>query len=513
MANKNISMSTVKQIIKLSLQGIGKKKIARRLGISKNTVNLYLQALSKLAVPLEELQKQSDFELDQLLHPPQQTIINDRVKQLYDYFPEMERQLRRRGMTVAKQFLEFKQRHPEGLGETTFYKYYNQWKKKVNPTMHIEHKVGDKMYVDFAGATLPYVDEGTGEIRKAQVFVAILGWSQYTYVEAVMDQTIEEFITGCENALHYFKGVPLAIVPDNLKSAVFKASHYEPLLNDNFRCFAEHYGIAILPARSRKPRDKAHVENMVKIAYQRIYTTLPEHQTFTLTDLNHRIQKALAELNITSLTGRKYSRADQWILEQPTLHPLAVTRYEMRRIKQVTVMKNGHVYLTEDQHYYSVPYELIGKKLRLQYSRSVVELFHKYSMVACHKRVKSAHTYTTEPVHMPPQHQFITEWNPKFFLEKAKQIDPEVENYIREVLARKTHPEQAYKSCLGILSFAKRVGTARLIKACRRAHQIGYYNYRVIEDILKKHLDKYEEEPTPETMPLHDNIRGGNYYQ
>ena len=260
MANKNISMSTVKQIIKLRLQGIGKKKIAHRLGISKNTVNLYLQALTRLAAPFQELQKHSDFELDQLLHPPQQTIINDRVRQLYDYFPEMERQLRRRGMTVARQFLEFKQKYPEGLGETAFYKYYNQWKRKVNPVMHIEHKVGDKMYVDFAGAMLPYVDEGTGEVRKAQVFVAILGWSQYAYVEAVMDQTIEEFITGCENAIHYFKGVPLAIVPDNLKSAVFKANRYEPQLNDNFRSFAEHYGIAILPARSRKPRDKAHVE-------------------------------------------------------------------------------------------------------------------------------------------------------------------------------------------------------------------------------------------------------------
>lgn len=513
MANKNISMSTIKQIVKLKLQGIGKKRIANRLGISKNTVNVYLRALCKLGVPYGEMLKLSDFELDQLLHPPQQTIVNEKVQQLFDFFPEMERQLRRRGMTVARQFIEFKSRHPQGFGETAFYKYYNQWKRTVNPTMHIEHKVGDKMYVDYAGATLPYVEEGTGELMKAQVFVAILGWSQYTYVEAVADQTIEEFITGCENALYYFKGVPLAIVPDNLKSAVFKASRYEPLLNDNFRCFAEHYGTAILPARSRKPRDKAHVENMVKIAYQRIYTTIPEDQHFSLQALNQRIQQSLAGLNSSSLTGRKYSRADQWILEQPTLHPLAPTRFEMRKIKQVTVMKNGHVYLAEDQHYYSVPYELIGKKLRLQYSRSVVELFHKYTMVACHKRIKSAHTYTTESVHMPPQHQFVTEWNPRFFLDKAKQIDPEVENFIREVLARKTHPEQAYKSCMGILSFAKRVGNARLIKACRRAHQIGYYNYRTIEDILKKHLDKYEEDPDPVSMPLHDNIRGGKYYQ
>ena len=233
--------------------------------------------------------------------------------------------------------------------------------------MHIEHKVGDKMYVDFAGATLPYVDTESGELRKSQVFVAILGWSQYTYVEAMHDQSAEEFISACENALHYFKGVPLAIVPDNLKSAVFKASRYEPELNENFNAFADHYGMAILPARVRKPQDKAHVENMVKLVYQRIYSYMPDGQAIPLKQLNDLIWASLHGLNSGLLTGRDRSRSDQWALEQPTLQALVPARYEMRKIKQVTVMKNGHVYLTEDQHYYSVPYEFIGKKLKLQY--------------------------------------------------------------------------------------------------------------------------------------------------
>jgi transposase len=186
----------------------------------------------------------------------------------------------------------------------------------------------------------------------------------------------------------------------------------------------------------------------------------------------------------------------------------------MRKIKQVTVMKNGHVYLTEDQHYYSVPYELIGKKLKMQYSRSEVNLYLQYELLVTHKRLRSPHNYTTVPEHMPAQHRYVTEWNPAFFMAKAKEIDPVVEYYISQVLAKKQHPEQGYKSCMGILSFAKRFGDIRLIKACKRAHEIGYYNYKIIEDILTKNLDKYDDDNMElSNMPTHDNIRGGNYYQ
>jgi len=513
MANKTISMSKVRQIIKLFCQSMGKKKIGERLGMSSHTVKLYIDHFHSLKTTKDELFKLTDFELNKLFHPPKDILFNERLKQLYDFFPVMEKQLRRRGMTVAIQYKEFKLLHPESYGETSFYYYYNLWRKKVNPTMHIEHKVGDKMYVDFAGATLPYVDEDTGEVKQAQVFVAILGWSQYAYVEAMQNQTIEEFITACENALHYFKGVPLAIVPDNLKSAVIKASSYEPVVNENFKAFAEHYGVAILPARSRKPQDKAHVENMVKLSYKNIYTNLPENQIVPLKELNNQIGKHLVVLNDAALTGRECSRTDQWMMELSSLHPLAESSYEMRKIKQVTVMKNGHIYLTEDQHYYSVPFELIGKKLKMQYSRSEVNLYLHYELIVTHKRLRSPHNYTTIAEHLSPEHRFVTEWSPTFFIEKAKVIDPVVEYYISQVLAKKQHPEQAYKSCMGILSFGKRVGNARLIKACKRAHEIGYYNYKIIEDILKNNIDKYDEDPEPASMPEHDNIRGSNYYQ
>jgi transposase len=416
-------------------------------------------------------------------------------------------------MTVLKQIKEYQILHPDGFKETQFYRHYNKWVKKVNPTMHMEHKVGDKLYVDFAGATLPYVDIETGEVKRAQVFVAILGWSQYAYVEAMQNQTIEEFIAGSENALRYFEGVPLAIVPDNLKSAVFKASSYEPILNENFKAFADHYGTTILPARSRMPQDKAHVENMVKISYQQIYTNLPEKEIMPLSELNAAIRVHLAALNDRPLTGRECSRTDQWMMELPTLQALPEKSYEIRKIKLVTVTKFCHVHLYEDQHHYSVPYELIGEQLTMQYSRSRVDIYRHYELVATHPRVRSAGNYSTDPSHMPPQHRYVTEWSPAFFMEKAKAIDPIVEYYISQVLAKKPHPEQAYKSSMGILSFGKRVGNARLIKACKRAHEIGYYNYRIIEDILKKNLDKYDDDPEPATMPAHENIRGGNYYK
>ncbi len=513
MANNPISMSKIRQIMKLYSQGIGKRKIGVRLEMSKNTVKEYLKAINRLKTPWDELLKRTDLELDELLHPPENTPVNSRIQQLYDFFPEMEKQLRRRGMTIRKQFRMFKELHREAFCETAFYKYYNMWKKRTYPSMHIEHKVGDKVYLDFAGEKLPYVDEDTGELLWSEVFAGILGWSQYTYMEAMRNQTVEEFIAASEHTLHFFHGVPLALVPDNLKSAVFKADRYEPELNVNFAAFTEHYGTAILPARARKPQDKSLVEGMVKICYQSIYTNLPEGKLFTLAQLNQLIRQHLATLNNRKLTGKDCSRKEQWLLEVSSLQPLPENEYEMREIKQVTVMKNGHVHLYADKHYYSVPYQLIGKKLRLQYSRTKVEVFDQYQLVASHMRTRSPNEYTTHPDHIPSTHRYIAQWSPSFFLEQAKEIDPVVEQYIGRVLVLKAHPEQAYKACQGILSFTRKVGKERLIKACKRASDIGYYNYKTIEDILKMQLDKCEDDDPSTQMPVHENIRGGGYYQ
>ncbi len=506
-------MSKVRQILKLHSQGLGKKKIAACLAMSKNTVKLYIEKYAQLRTTLDELLKLPDHELDKRFHPPYESVIDGRVHQLYEYYPQMEKELRKRGVTVAKLFRKFKKENPDALAETSFYHYYRLWKKKINVSLHVEHKAGDKTYIDYAGATLPYVDEATAEILQAQVYVAILGWSQYAYIEAFPGQTVEDLILGTENAFHFFEGTTLGIVPDNLKAAVIKSNRYEPHINENFMAFAEHYGTTTFPARVRKPKDKALVENMVKLAYQNIYSNIPDNKVLTLVELNAEIRKHLHVLNHTPLTGKDCSRAQQWEMEKNTLQPLPETRFEMHKIKQVTVMKNGHVYLREDQHYYSVPYELIGRKLNLQYSRASVDIYYKYKLVAHHKRIRSRHQYSTEQEHIPPQHRFVTEWSSEFFIEKGRQIDPAVELYITRVLASKTYAPQAYRSCNGILSFAGRASKERLIAACKMAHQFGYYNYGTIDEIIKQNLDQMEQEDGNPKMPEHENIRGGNYYE
>jgi transposase len=428
----------------------------------------------------------------------------------------MDKELRKKGVTRQLLWSEYKNLHINGLGRSQFNYYFARWKAQVNPTMRMEHKAGDKLYVDFAGDKLSIVDKQTGEIQHVEVFVAILGASQLTYVEAVMSQQKEDFIGACEGALLYYGGVPAAIVPDNLKSAVTKSSKYEPVLNDAFADFAQHYSTTILPARAYKPRDKALVENAVRIIYTRIYAKIRGIDYFTLAELNVAIKLALEDHNSTLLTGRNYSRRQQFEeIERAELAPLPPLRYELKKEHFATVAKNGHVSLSVDKHYYSVPYRFIGKKVKLMYSRSVVEIFYHYERIAVHKRVKSSYNYTTDKDHLASAHRFVSDWTPERFLSWGASIHEDVQLYILKVLDRKQHPEQAYKSCIGILSFGKKVGNERLTKACQRALGYGLYNYKTIQSILEKGMDLYddEDEKGQLQMPLHDNIRGENYYQ
>jgi transposase len=431
------------------------------------------------------------------------------------FFNEQEKQLKKRGITLLFLYREYDKLYPEGFRQTSFYHHYSLWSRRASSSMHMVHKAGDKMFVDFTGEKLEVVDPQSGEIKVMEVFVAILGGSQYTYVEAVESQRVEDFIGCCENALHFYGGVPNAIVPDNLKSAVIKTNRYEPKLNENFEAFADHYGTVVLPARAYKPKDKSLVEGAVKIAYMRIFALLPKELPTSLEELNVRIQVLLKEHNCQKFKGRNYSRLEQFDeSEKHTLQPLPAARFELRSSLVATVMKNGHVSLSVDKHYYSVPYGYISKKVRILFSKSLVEVFYKYERIATHKRMRSPHNYTTDSSHLATQHQVMAEWNPDYFLSQGRAIGKEVEYYIAQVLQRKQHPEQAYKSCQGILSFAKRVGHGRLIKACQRAHAYGLYHFRAIEDILNKGLDLFDlEEDKQLTMPVHENIRGKNYYQ
>jgi transposase len=514
MANQNITMSKLRQVLKFYVHHQGTRTIRDLTGVSRNVVKKYIALFKALKIPWDELCRLNDKDLEALfIEVPIAPDPPERQKELYAFFPTVEKRLKQPGVTLKMLWQEYSASHIDGFQSTGFYKHYKLWKNRSHPSMHMVHKAGEKMFVDFAGKTLPVIDQQSGEIKQVQVFVAILGASQLTFVMAVESQDMEDFIRCCEHALYFFGGVPIAIVPDNLKSAVTKSSRYEPRLNENFEAFAEHYGMAVLPARAYKPKDKSLVEGAVKIAYNRIYTNLQKGEFTCIEKLNEAILLLLENHNSTPFQGRTYSRRNQFDeLEKQTLQPLNPLRFEMRKSTIVTVMKNGHACLHCDKHYYSVPYPYIGKKVKLFYSKSHIEIYYKYELIARHDRMKGQGHYTTDRAHMATFNLHIADWNPERFINQATQIHPDVALYIRQVLSKKAHPEQAYKSCQGILSFAKRVGHTRLIAACQRAHQYGLYHFRAIENILQRNLDQAQLEVEPAQMPKHDNIRGEEYY-
>jgi transposase len=515
MANKTIVMSKLRRLLQLHSQGKSKLFISKYLELSRNTVDKYVLQYKLLDLPLEEIDRLTDTDLDKLFFVQVTDDLSPRQKALYDFFPYMEKELKKTGVTRQVMWKEYILKHPDGVRRSQFNEHYNRWCKKVNPVMHISHKAGDKLYVDYAGKTLQVVDKESGEVSQVQFFVAILGSSQYTYAEATSSQVKEDFISSVENALHFFGGVPAAIVPDNLKSAVIKSNRYEPTLNETFYDFAEHYGTTILPARSYKPRDKSLVEGAVRILYTRVYSALRDKIFFNLKEINAAIKEALEVHNSTKFSGRPYSRKDLFNeVEKQALRPLPDRHYELKQQSFATVMLNGHVLLSQDKHYYSVPYQFIRKKVKLLYSNSQVEVFYKYNRIALHQRVKNPFSYTTNSEHLASTHKFITEWTPQRFINWAESIDENVKEYIIRILEKKQHPEQAYKSCMGVLSFVKKVGRERLRNACKRAIEYNMYNYKTVQTILEKGLDQIDDENLfDQSIPEHNNIRGKEYYK
>lgn len=513
MANKKTDMSKVRKVIQLYHQKRGKQFISKYLSISRNTVKKYITLYQLLNLSIDDINQKSDGELEALFSNNKTQTLSPKLKAVYDFFPYMERELKKTGVTKWAMWEEYYKKYPDGLKSSQFCEHYKRWSKRVNPVMHMNHKAGDKMFVDYAGKTLEIVNKDTGEVTEVQFFVAILGASQYTYAEASMSQKKEDFIASTENALHFFGGVPAAIVPDNLKSAVIKSNRYEPTINETFLDFAEHYETTILPARAYKPRDKSLVEGAVRILYQRIYPVIKKKVFYSLRDLNKAIWKELELHNNRKLTGRPQSRLDMFNdIERDQLSPLPVERYEIKEMAFATVMQNGHVLLSKDKHYYSVPYQYIRKKVKIMYTSDKVEIFHKYNRIAIHKRKQQPYNYTTIKEHLATTYQFITEWTPQRFINWAASIDDDVKVYITNLLERKQHPEQAYKSCMGVLSYVKKVGQERLIKACRRAIDFDTYNYKIIQSILENGLDKLIEDQTDKDLPDHNNIRGENYF-
>jgi transposase len=514
MANKQIDMRKVKQIFKLYCQGVSKRQISSRLGLSRNTITKYIVFFKRYQLTSYEVSAMTLEELDKLFKSDQKPK-SQQLLTLEKYFPYFDKELRKTGVTRQLLWEEYFVKHPDGFKVSQFKYWYNEWTKEVSPVMHFTHKAGDKLFIDYTGKKLTIVDRDTGELQDLEVFVCVLGSSQYTYVEASASQKKEDFIHSVENALWFYGGVPYALVPDNLKSAVTKSSRYEPKVNETFADFAEYYETAVLPTRAYRPRDKAIVENAVRIIYTRVFAPL-RHQTFhSISDINKAILKLLEVHNSMSFRGREYSRHSLFEeVEKQELKPLPLKKYEIKSYAKGTVHKNSHIYFSKDKHYYSVPYQHIGKRIKIIYSDSLVEIFHKLERLAAHPREKKKYAYTTIKEHMPSHHRYISEWSSEKFIAWAGHIGENCKVYIVKILDKKQHPEQSYKSCLGVLHLAKKVGNTRLDKACKRASDYGAYNYNIIERILKKGWDNLDEQIEQEIdMPSHDNIRGGHYYK
>lgn len=515
MSKNRIEMLVVKQIIQLKEKGNSNRRIASQLGINRNTINSYVHQLEVAKISFSELKKLSESELEEFFPKPLQ-FPSKTYKKLLELLPGYEKELKKVGCTYQHLWYKYKKAYPDGFGYTQFKHHFHAWQNKQQVTMHLEHKMGDKLFVDYTGKKLNIVDRLTGEIKQVEVFVAILAGSQYTYVEAAESQKKEDFIRSLYNSLEYFGGVPQVIVPDNLKSAVNQSHNYEPTLNKHLKAFGLHYNTTIVPTRSYKPRDKALVEGAVKLVYQRIFYNLCEMTFFSLPDLNKELHKWLKKYNDHLFQGRDYSRKILFINnEKLHLQGLPGDRFEIKTYKRARVQKNYHIWLGNDKHYYSVPYQYAGKQVEVQYSKSIIEIYFNTKRIATHPGSQKLGGYTTDKQHMPSTHQFVSDWSAEFFLKWARPRGTAIEQYIKNMFARKAYPEQVYKSCMGIQQLYKQYGNERLTNACSRALDYQRYGYHVLKNILEKGLDHVlaEEQLSLDFIQDHDNIRGASYYQ
>jgi transposase len=518
MANKSIGSIMIREIIRMKANGLSNSQISKSLGKSRTTIIKYLSVIETSGFCSKELLELKEADLSELLEVCNEVTPLDREeihKDLYSFFSYAEKELKRIGVTRRILWNEYKSKYPQGIMYSQFCEHYNKWSHKSEGYMPSTHKAGEKLFIDYAGKKLHIIDKETGEIKPLEVFVATLGASQYTYIEASFSQQIPDFIGSVQNSLHYFGGVPACIIPDNLKSAVTKANRYEPHVNEQFACFASHYDTSVMPARALKPKDKSLVEGAVKITYTRIYAALRNKEFYSIVELNLAIKELLLIYNQNPFQKKPYSRMELFLeIEKDALKPLPVEKYELRDYKIATVQKNCHAYYSSDKNYYSVPNVYIGKKVKLVLTQSTVEIYHNQVRIALHSRSRKAYHYVTVKEHMPVNHTYNADWSPEYFINWAEKTGASVKEYIEKILNQKQYPEQGYKSCIGILNLAAKTGKDRLNSACKRALSYDAIGYNPIKNILEKGLDKEETQPDLFNVSVsnHDNIRGSKYY-
>jgi transposase len=432
--------------------------------------------------------------------------------------PDMEylyRELKRKSVTMQLLWYEYKQANPDGYQHSQFCNLYRQWVKKLDLTLRQEHRAGEKLFIDYAGQTVPIVDPETGEITQAQIFLATLGASNYTFAEASLSQDLPSWIKSHVHAFEFFGGVAEILVPDNLKAGVTNPCRYEPDINPTYQDLAEHYGTTVIPARSRKPKDKAKVESAVFVAERWILAALRNHTFFSLNELNRAIAEKLHDLNNRKFQKLNTTRRQLFeTIDRPALKSLPLRPYEYAEWKKARVNIDYHIEI--DRHYYSVPYQLVRQQVDVRLTFSTVEVLFKNKRVASHQRDYRKGAFTTLIEHMPKSHQRYLEWTPSRIIRWAEKNGPKTKKLITRILDSRIHPEQGYRSSLGIMRLGKAYSPERLEAACERALFINAYSYKSVQSILKKGLDQqpflFEQEEN--TQPLnHHNIRGKHYYQ
>jgi transposase len=508
-----ISMRKLKEILRLKYGcSLSHRQIAKSLSVSPSIVSVYATRAASLGIDIWPLpEKWDDETLNRAFFkkqsPPKKYALPD--------WSVVHHELRPKTMTLFLLWEEHADRHPEGhYSYNHFCRLYKAWRKCQKPSMRQTHKSGEKLFVDYCGPTMNIVEPTTGEYRTAQVFVAVMGASNYSYAEATWSQGLEDWVMSHARCFEFFGGVPELVIPDNLKSGVTHACRYEPDLNPTYQQLAAHYDTVVIPARPYKPKDKAKAEVGVQIVERWIMARLRHESFFSLRQLNLRIQELLVDLNQREMKKHPGSRLSQFeALDKPALKSLPPMPYTYTQVKQVKVHIDYHIEV--EKHYYSVPHSLIKQQLEAHITGELVTLYYQGKQVAIHPRSRRTGSHSTQDMHMPVAHQKHHQWSPQRFETWARDIGESTESMVIQFLQSKKHPEQSYKVCLGLLSLAKKYTPQRLEAACRRALATGINRLKPIRTILEKGLDK---QPLPEVQPdllseiEHKNIRGNNYY-
>jgi transposase len=511
MANNRLSMRKITESLRLHYEcGRTQREISRAIGASPTTVGEYLRRAKAAGLSYPLPSGLDEPSLERRLFPP--VVSSDVIRPEPDMV-WMHKEMRKKSVTLELLWQEYKTDHPDGYQYSWFCECYRQWVGKLSVTMRQTHTPGEKLFVDYAGQTLPIIDGLTGEISQAQLFVAVLGASNYTFAEATWTQQLADWIGSHVRTFEFIGGVTEIVVPDNLKSGVKHPSYYDPELNPTYRDLAAHYGMTVLPARSRKPRDKAKVENSVLVVERWILARLRNQRFFSLAEANRAISALLTNLNqrpFKKLPGCRHSAFNE--LDRPALKALPVDRYQYAEWKIARVGIDYHVEIKE--HYYSVPFKFARQEVDVRYTAATVEIFHRGSRIAAHARSSLKHKHTTIDAHMAPAHQQVAGWDSKRLLDWAQKIGPHTHATVTSMLGQRKHPQQNYRACLGVLRMGKDYSNSRLEAACSRALAINAANYRSVSSILKNGLDKQNQtEATQTTLPLtHSDVRGPEYY-